>query len=88
MAWSNESNFLLHHVDEWVSVYRLSGEELAQDALWGKKKSWQRQFSAEKLWVFGIHVDVTLTSSPYLNTGAYHVQQCSRFQSKLVTSMH
>ena len=38
VAWSDESRFLLYHVDGCVRVRRLPGDVMAQDALWEDDK--------------------------------------------------
>ncbi|KAJ8417445.1 hypothetical protein AAFF_G00286720 [Aldrovandia affinis] len=78
VGWSEESRFLLHHVDGRVRVHRLPGEEMAPGYTMGRK---QAGGGSVMLWAMfcwetlgpGIHVDVTLTRTTYLNIVANQV---------------
>ncbi|MCJ8732479.1 hypothetical protein PDJAM_G00211810 [Pangasius djambal] len=72
VAWSDESRFLLHHLDGRVRVRHLPGEEMAPGCTMGSR---QAVGGSVMRWVIfcletfghGIHVDVTLTCTTYLN---------------------
>ena len=78
VAWSDESRFLLHHVDGRVRVRCLPGEEMAPGCTMGRR---QAGGGSVMLWAMfcwetlgpGIHVDVTLTRTTYLNIVADQV---------------
>ena len=78
VAWSDESRFLLHHVDGRVRVRLLPGEEMAPGCTMGRR---QAGGGSVMLWTMfcwdtlgpGIHVDVTLTRTTYLNIVAEQV---------------
>ena len=78
VAWSEESRFLLHHVDGRVRVRRLPGEEMVPGCIMGRR---QAGGGSVMLWTMfcwetlgpGIHVDVTLTRTTYLNIVADQV---------------
>ena len=73
MALPDESHFLLHYVDGWVGVHHLPGKEMAPGCIMGRRQAGRGSIM---LWVIfcwetldpGIHVDVTLTHTTYLNT--------------------
>ncbi|MCJ8733570.1 hypothetical protein PDJAM_G00225080 [Pangasius djambal] len=78
VAWSDEPRFPLHHVDGRVRVHRLPGEKTAPGCTMGRRQAgggsvmpWT-MFCWENLGP-GIHVDVTLTHSTYLNIVADQV---------------
>jgi len=72
VAWSDESCFLLHHVDGRVCVRRLPGEHTAPGCTMGRR---QAGGGSVMLWAMffwetlgtAIHVDVTLTRTTYLS---------------------
>uniref|UniRef100_A0AAY5KPB9 Tc1-like transposase DDE domain-containing protein n=1 Tax=Esox lucius TaxID=8010 RepID=A0AAY5KPB9_ESOLU len=72
VAWSDESHFLLHHVDGRVRVRRLPGEVMAPECTEERE---QAGGGSVMLWATfcwetlgpGIHVDVNLTDAAYLN---------------------
>jgi len=72
LAWSDESRFLLHHVDGRVCVRRLPGEHMAPGCTMGRR---QAGGGSVMLWAMfcwetlgpAIHVDVTLTRTTYLS---------------------
>ena len=72
----HESYFLLDPVDGLVCVHCLPGEDTAPECTMGRRKA-----SRNMLWVMffwenlnaGIHVDVTLTCTTYLNIVADQV---------------
>ena len=78
IAWSDESKFLLHHVDSRVPECCLPGEEMAPGYTLGRRKA---SGGSVMLWAMfcgetlgpGIHVDVTLTRTTYLNIVADQV---------------
>ena len=75
VAWSDESHFLLHHMDAQVCVRHLPGEHLAPGYTMGRRKAGG---GSVMLWAIfcwetlgpAIHVDGTLTRTTYLNIGA------------------
>ena len=78
VAWSDESRFLLHHVDGRVRVRRFPGEHMAPGCTMGRR---QAGGGSVMLWAMfcwetlgpAIHVDVTLTRTTYLSIVADHV---------------
>ena len=78
VAWSDESRFLLHHVDGQVCVHHLPGEHMAPGCTMGRR---QAGGGSVMLWAMfcwetlgpAIHVDVTLTRTTYLSIVADHV---------------
>uniref|UniRef100_A0A8P4G4M8 Transposable element Tcb1 transposase n=1 Tax=Dicentrarchus labrax TaxID=13489 RepID=A0A8P4G4M8_DICLA len=78
VAWSDESCFLLHHVDGQVRVRRLRGEHIAPGCSVDRQ---QVEGGVVMLWAMfcwetlgpAIHVDVTLTPTSYLDIVADHV---------------
>ncbi len=76
VVWSDESCFLLYHIDGWVC--RLPREEMAPGCTMGRKQAGKGSLM---LWVMccwetlgvGIHMDVTLTRTTYLNIVADQV---------------
>ena len=78
VAWSDESHFLLHHVDGRVRVRLLPGEHMAPGCTMGRR---QAGGGSVMLWAMfcwetlgpAIHVDVTLTRITYLSIVADHV---------------
>ncbi|KAK3533242.1 hypothetical protein QTP70_013655 [Hemibagrus guttatus] len=78
VAWSDESRFLLHHVDVQVCVRLLPGEHMAPGCTMGRRRAGG---GSVLLWsVFcwetlgpAVHVDVTVTRSIYLSIVADHV---------------
>ena len=76
-AWSDESRFLLHHVDGRVCVRHLPGEHMAPGCTMGRR---QASGGSVMLWAMfcwetlgpAIHVDVTLTRTTYLSIVADH----------------
>ena len=77
VAWSDESRFLLHHVDGRVRVRRLPGEHMAPGCTMGRR---QAGGGSVMLWAMfcwetlgpAIHVDVTLTR--YFCTRCYFLK--------------
>ncbi|KAK3560338.1 hypothetical protein QTP86_006422 [Hemibagrus guttatus] len=77
-AWSDESCFLLHHVDGRVHVRLLPGEHMAPGCTMGRRRAGG---GSVLLWAMfcwetlgpAVHVDVTLTRSTYLSIVADHV---------------
>ncbi|MCI4388573.1 hypothetical protein PGIGA_G00087550 [Pangasianodon gigas] len=78
VAWSDESHFLLNHVDGWMRVRHLPGEEMAPGCTMGRRQAGR---GSVMLWAMFcwetlgpvIHVDVTLTRTIYLNIAADQV---------------
>ncbi|KAK3518727.1 hypothetical protein QTP70_009665 [Hemibagrus guttatus] len=78
VAWSNVSCFLLHHTDGRVRVHRLPVAEMAPRCT---LESSQADGGSVMIWTMfcweslgpGIHVDVTLTPTTYLDIIAEHV---------------
>ncbi|KAJ8276573.1 hypothetical protein COCON_G00083250, partial [Conger conger] len=78
VVWSDESRFLLHHVDGQVRVRSLPGEEMAPECTVERR---QDGGGSMMLWAMfcwetlgpGIHVDVNLTHATYLNIVADQV---------------
>ena len=72
MAWSDESRFLLHHVDVLMRVRRLPGEHMAPGCTMGRR---QDSGGSVRLWAMfcwetsgpASHVDVILTHTTYLS---------------------
>ncbi|KAK3531598.1 hypothetical protein QTP70_024987 [Hemibagrus guttatus] len=70
--WSDESCFLLHHVDDRVRVHHLPGEHMAPGCTMGRRRAGE---GSVMLWAMfccetlgpAIHVDVTLTLTTYLS---------------------
>ncbi|KAK3560711.1 hypothetical protein QTP86_014737, partial [Hemibagrus guttatus] len=78
VAWSDESCFLLHHVDVRVRVRLLPEEHMAPGCTMGRRRAgggsvllWS-MFCWETLGP-AVHVDVTVTRSTYLSIVADHV---------------
>ncbi|KAK3523811.1 hypothetical protein QTP70_010172 [Hemibagrus guttatus] len=78
VVWSDESRFLLHHVDGRVRVCLLPGEHMAPGCTMGRRRAgggsvllWS-MFCWETLGP-AVHVDVTVTRSTYLSIAADHV---------------
>ncbi|KAK3523760.1 hypothetical protein QTP70_009232 [Hemibagrus guttatus] len=77
VAWSDESRFLLHHVDGRVRVRRLPGKHMAPGCTMGRRRAGG---GSVMLWAMfcwetlcpAVHVDVTLTRSTYLSIAADH----------------
>uniref|UniRef100_A0A8C4Q1N8 Transposable element Tc1 transposase n=1 Tax=Eptatretus burgeri TaxID=7764 RepID=A0A8C4Q1N8_EPTBU len=72
VAWSDESRFLLDHVDGRVRVCRLPGEVMARGCTGGGSVMLWAMFCWETLGP-AIHVDVNLTRVTYLNIVADQV---------------
>ncbi|KAK3558608.1 hypothetical protein QTP86_021665 [Hemibagrus guttatus] len=78
VAWSDESRFLLHHVDGRMCVPLLPGEHLAPGCIMGRRRAGggsvllRSMFRWETLGP-AVHVDVTVTRSNYLNIVTDHV---------------
>ncbi|KAK3535233.1 hypothetical protein QTP70_005025 [Hemibagrus guttatus] len=78
VTWSDESHFLLHHVDCQVHVRHLPGEHMAPGCTMGSRRA---SGGSVMLWSMfcwetlgpAIHVDVTLTRSTYLSIVAEHL---------------
>ena len=78
VAWSDESNFLLHHVDGQVRVCHLPGEHMASGCTMVGR---QTGAGSVMLWAMlcwgtlgpAIHMDVTLTGTTYLSIVADHI---------------
>ena len=78
VAWSDESRFLLDHVDGRVRVHRLPGGSDVTRMHCGKTTSQWRECDALGNVLLGtlgpaIHGDVNLTRATYLNIHADHV---------------
>ncbi|KAK3519048.1 hypothetical protein QTP70_016372 [Hemibagrus guttatus] len=78
VTWSDESRFLLHHVDVRVCARLLPGEHMAPGCTMGRRRAGG---GSVMLWAMfcwetlgpAVHVDVTLTRSTYLSIVADHV---------------
>ena len=78
VAWTDESRFLLHHMDGRVHVHHLAGENMAPGCTMGRR---QASGGRVMLWAMfcwetlgpAIHVDATLTDNTYQSFGADHV---------------
>ena len=78
VAQSDESYFLLHHVDGQMHVHRLPGEHMAPGCTMGRRQAGR---GGVMIWAMffwenlgpAIHVDVTLTRTIYLSIVADHV---------------
>ncbi|KAK3549087.1 hypothetical protein QTP70_031342 [Hemibagrus guttatus] len=78
VAWSDESHFLLHHVDGRMCVRCLPGEHMAPGCTMERR---QAGGGSVMLWTMfcweilcpAIHVDITLTRTTYLSIVADHV---------------
>ncbi|MCJ8748985.1 hypothetical protein PDJAM_G00170790 [Pangasius djambal] len=89
VAWSDESRFLLHHVDGRVRVRRLPGEETAPGCTMGRRRAGGGSVMVWAMFFWetsgpGVHVDVTVTRTTYLNTAAdqHSDEDVSQFDSR------
>ncbi|MCI4385481.1 hypothetical protein PGIGA_G00050990 [Pangasianodon gigas] len=78
VAWSDESRFLLHHLDSRVCVHRLPGEEMAPGCTMGRRQAGGGSVMLYAMFCWetsgpGLHVDVTLTRTTYQNIVADRV---------------
>ncbi|KAK3525149.1 hypothetical protein QTP86_019533, partial [Hemibagrus guttatus] len=78
VAWSDESHFLLHHVDGRVRVRLLPGKHMVPGCTMGRRRAGR---GSVMLWAMfcweilgpAVHVDVTVTRSTDLSIAADHV---------------
>ena len=74
VAWSDESCFLLRHVDGQVCVCHLPGRHMAPGSIMGRRQAGRFDALGNVLTLGpAIHVDVTLICTTYLSIVADYV---------------